>query len=105
MTTKSGSGPSIACLCAAAIFSRLSFARRLALAIPMTPYAIGGEGFRVVGCCPLVACGSTVHSYSPECVEGELCEVRLYGVLRSWTSAFTRSRKYAPEIEPPGIQR
>src|SRR5215212_9572646 len=60
MTTKSGSGPSIARLCAAAIFSRLSFARRLALALPMAPDDSGGEGFEVVGCCPC----------SPEYVEG-----------------------------------
>jgi hypothetical protein len=33
----------------------------------------------------------TSSAYSPECVEGGFCELPLYGVLRSSTSAFTPS--------------
>src|SRR5215208_7629353 len=76
MTTKSGSGPSSARLCAAAIFSCLSLARRLALPLPTALDDTGGEGF-TVGCCPLVACGPAVHSYSPKCVEGKFSEVHI----------------------------
>src|SRR5215213_11021208 len=35
--------------------------------------------------------------YSPECVEGKVCEVLLYGVLRSWPSG--RSQK----LRAPGL--
>jgi hypothetical protein len=31
--------------------------------------------------------------YSPECVEEEFCELRIDGVLRSWTSVLRNSRK------------
>src|SRR5215213_5573721 len=86
MTTKSGSGPSIARLCAAAIFSCLSLARRLALAFPTALDDTGGEGF-TVGCCPLVTCGPTVL----------FTGVRGRGILR--TSENSVNAKFALRVD------
>src|SRR5215211_8970914 len=35
------------------------------------------------------------RAYSPECVEGEFCELRLLGILESWISTLRSSRKFA----------